>query len=170
MVDVRTQARKHATEIRQFRRDLFPHISDSSAWVSTGDIKLMPELRRLGPVKSVTDRHAELTIVGDTTDQSAMLNDANKRGVIVTLSIAAHHRHLQSRLRVDRDEAVSWVIEILGDEWSTHAYAAGALSTTGDKGAVPRLTTQYFYVFIDSDGRPQRAPEHFSVPLKRILD
>lgn len=170
MVDVSTQARKHATDIRLFRRALFSHTSDSSGWVSTGDIKLMPELRRLGPVRSVTDRHAELTVVGDTTDQSAMLNDPDRGGVIITLSIAAHQRHLRSRLRADPDEAVSWIMEILGKEWATHAYAAGVLSTTGDKGEVPRLTTQYFYVFIGSDGQPQRAPEQFSVPLSRILD
>ncbi len=169
MVDVKSQARKHATEIRVFRRDLFSHTSDSSDWVATGDVNLMPELRRLGPVRSVTDRHAELTVVGDTTDQSAMLNDPGRDGVIITLSVAAHHRQLKSRLRVDRDEAISWIVEILGDEWSTHAYAAGALSTTGERGDVPRLTTQYFYVFIGSDGQPQRAPEQFSVPLERVL-
>ncbi len=97
-----------------------------------------------------------------------MLSDPSRDGVIVTLSVAAHHRQLHSRLRVDRDEAAAWINEVLGEEWSAHAYAAGALSTTGGRGEVPRLTTQYFYVFIGSDGKPQSAPETFSVPLSRI--
>lgn len=168
MVDVSTQARKHATDIRLFRRALFSHSSDSSAWVSSGDPRLMPSLRRLGPIKSVTDRHAELTVVGDTVDQAAMLDDPTREGVIITLSIAAHHRQLHSRLRVDRDESAAWIAEILGEEWSAHAYAAGALSTRGDRNEAPKLTTQYFYVFIGSDGKPQQAPENFSVPLDRI--
>lgn len=168
MVDVRVQARKHANDIRIFRRGLFSVASDSSAWVSSADIELMPNLRGLGPIKSVTDRHAELTVVGDTTDQSAMLEDPTREGVIITLSVAAHHRQLRSRLRGDVDESVAWIVEILGEEWAAHAYAAGALSTTRNRDDVPTLTTQYFYVFIGPDGAPQHAPESFSVPLRRI--
>ncbi|GAB3631681.1 hypothetical protein GCM10027421_10340 [Microbacterium shaanxiense] len=169
MIDVTIPARKHATDIRVFRRALFSEETDSTTWVRSGDISKMPSLRPLGPLKSVTDRHAELTVIGDVVDQQALLGDVASDGMVVTLSVAAHHRQLHSRLSVDVGEAAAWIAEILGEEWARHAYAAGALSTTGDT-RTTRLTTQYFYVFIAPNGRPQTRPATFSVPLRPLDD
>lgn len=126
----------------------------------------MPNLRPLGLLKSVTDRHAELTIVGDVTDQSVLLEDEEREGMVVTLSIAAHHRQLRSRLRVKSDEAAAWIATIIGEEWADRVHAAGALSTTANSQSP--LTTQFFYVFVGRDGRPQESPAEFNLPLRPL--
>lgn len=167
MADVRLQARKHDSELRSFRRRLFAAESDSTAWVGSGYVSQMAQLLRFGPVKSVTDRHAELTVVADTVDQAVMLEDPDQHGLILTLSVAAHHRMIHSRLPVDLGEAAAWMVEILGADWAGHAYSAGALSTTGGSG---RLTTQFFYIFIGPDGKPHQVPAAFSVPVRPLRD
>ncbi|MGF6823644.1 hypothetical protein M2317_002557 [Microbacterium sp. ZKA21] len=168
MIDVTSVARKHATDIRVFRRKLFSEEADSTAWVSSGDTSKMPELRPLGPLKSVTDRHAELTIIGDIVDRRELDETDAGPGLLMTLSVAAHHRQLHTRLSVNAAEAAAWVVEILSEAWAEHTYAAGALSTTGSRKTVPRLTTQYFYLFLTPDGRPQTRPDTFSVPLRPL--
>lgn len=172
MVDVKFQARKHENEIRTFRRYLFSDAADSSAWVGSGDVDSMPTLQRVGPVKSVTDRHAELTIVGDMVDQAVMLDNPERTGMILTLSVAAHHRLLRSRLTVDAGEAAAWIKTIVGEEWVEQAYAAGELSGRAEGHGHPgaRLTTQFFYVFIGSDGKPQDPPAAFAIPVRRLSD
>ena len=165
VVDVSPQARKHDAELRAFRRRLFSESADSTAWVGSRGAAQMPQLQPLGPVKSVTDRHAVLTIVADTADLGVMLDDPEYPGTLMTLSVAAHHRQLHTRLPVDPDEAAAWVTEVLGEEWSQHVYAAGALSTTGNSA---RLTTQFFYVFVGKDGRPQVPPEKFELRVSPL--
>ncbi|WP_417554947.1 hypothetical protein [Microbacterium sp.] len=118
-------------------------------------------------MKSLTDRHAELTIVGDMTDQAELLEDPARKGAVMTLSVAAHHRQLHSRLRVDAEEAAAWITVILGDEWAGSVYAAGALSTVS-AGLRPALTTQFFYVFVGPDGKPEPAPESFNLALQPL--
>lgn len=170
MVDVKFQARKHENEIRAFRRYLFSDAADSSAWVSSGDIGSMPTLQRVGPVRSVTDRHAELTIVGDMVGLAVMLDDPEQKGMILTLSVAAHHRHLRSRLTVDASESAAWIRDIVGEEWAEYTYTAGELSIMNDgrgHSGAP-LTTQFFYVFIGADGKPQDPPPAFSIPVRRL--
>jgi hypothetical protein len=165
MVDIAAQVRKHDAEIRAFRLALFGQSADSSAWVSSGDPAQMHRPPRLGPVKSVTDRHAELTIVGDMTEQSALLEDPARDGLVLTLSVAAHHRQIDARLRVDPDEAASWIEAVLGEQWAASTYAAGALSTMGSAGSMPSLKTLFYYVFFSRDGHPHEAPEGFSIPV-----
>lgn len=170
MVDLRTLTRKHDSEIRAFRRYLFTDEADStSAIVSDTEFAKVlsgdrPGPQRFGPVNSVTDRHAALTVVADLVDQAAMLEDEQLTGSILTLSVAAHHRQLQSRLTVDPDEAAAWIRALLGDTWSAHVRAAGALSTTSTGSGAQRLTTLFFYLFIAPDGRPHNPPASFSIP------
>ena len=91
MVDVSAQVRKHATDIRLFRRALFSDSSDSSAWVSSGAPQLMPSLRRLGPIKSASDRHAELGSDGSIVDEAAFTANisATIDGLLEAASVAA---------------------------------------------------------------------------------
>ncbi|PRA82076.1 hypothetical protein [Microbacterium sp. MYb66] len=122
----------------------------------------MPALKLLGPLPSVADRHAELTVIGDTVDQTAMMDDAALDGVVLTLSVAARHWLLGTRLPVSHEEAEAWVREIVGDVWAEHVLPAGALSTRrSERSRATRLTTQFFYLFIGADGRPQDAPASF---------
>lgn len=128
--------------------------------ILTGDRPAPP---RLGPVKSVTDRHALLTVVADVVDQAVMLEDEQLEGSLLTFSVAAHHRQLHTRLTVDVDEAAEWVRTILGDPWGEHIHAGGTLSTTATGNGPQRLTTQYFYLFITPLGQPHDPPASFRI-------
>lgn len=169
MIDVSAMVRKHEAEIRAFRRYLFTDEADSTATISSDDelAKVISGerqgLRRFGPVKSVADRHANLTVVADMVDQAAMLEDSRLEGYVLTLSVAAHHRLLDSRLTVNPDEAAAWVVALLGDTWSAHVRAAGALSTTASARGSQRLTTLFFYLFISLAGQPHDPPASFSI-------
>lgn len=176
MIDLRPLTRKHDAEIRAFRRYLFTDEADSTATIAADDgiAKILSgesqALRRFGPVKSLTDRHAQLTIVADVVDQSVMLEDDHLSGSLLTLSVAAHHRQLHSRLTVNIEEATAWIRAILGPDWSNHVHAGGALSTTGSGQGPQRLTTQFFYLFITPTGTPHDPPATFRLATTPIRD
>jgi len=168
-VDIRTVLRKHEEELRLFRRSLFSTEPADSGLASVlpetvleqlrSEGKVMP--RRFGPVRSVTDRHAVLTIVGDITDQAVLLEKPGREGAVLTLSVATRHKQLRTRQPVDLEEAKAWVEAIVGPDWLPHFYSAGALSgsTTGGTATPKPLTTQYFYMFLGADGVPHDEPE-----------
>lgn len=176
MVDLRPLTRKHETEIRAFRRYLFTDAADSTATIAADDgIALIlsgksQTLQRFGPVKSVTDRHAELTIVADVVEQAVMLEDDQLSGSLLTFSVASHHRQLHSRLTVNLEEAAAWIRTILGPNWSEYVYAGGALSTTRSGQGPQRLTTQFFYLFITPSGKPHDPPDNFHLATTPIRD
>ncbi|MEU2357749.1 hypothetical protein ABZ599_33055 [Streptomyces misionensis] len=108
----------------------------------------------------MTDRHAVLTIVGDITDQAALLERPGREGSVLTLSVAAKHKQLGTRQAVDPAEARAWVEAIVGPRWLPHVYSAGNLSTVGGSSTPRQLTTAYFYLFLGTDGVPHAEPEH----------
>lgn len=174
MVDLSTMTRKHDAEIRAFRRYLFTDEADSTATIASADgvAAVLSDNhyapRRFGPVKSVTDRHAQLTIVADVVDQAVMLEDDQLSGSMLTFSVASHHRQLHSRLTVNLEEAVAWIRTILGTDWSDHVHAGGALSTTATGQGPQRLTTQFFYLFITPTGKPHDPPAAFQLATTPI--
>lgn len=88
----------------------------------------------------------------------------------MTISVAAHHRDLGTRLLVDEHEAVTWVQLLLGRDGGGQIYAAGELSTMFDarEGSPQRLTTRFYYLFLSEDGRAQAAPSSITLPLVPI--
>ncbi|MFE9424121.1 hypothetical protein ACFYNO_14280 [Kitasatospora sp. NPDC006697] len=168
-VDIRTVLRKHEEELRLFRRNLFSTEPADSGLTSVLPQTVLEQLRtegqvmphRFGPVRSVTDRHAVLTIVGDITDQAALLGKPGQEGAVLTLSVATRHKQLRTRQPVDLEEARAWVEAIVGPGWLPHFYSAGALSgsTTGGTSTPKPLMTQYFYMFLGRDGVPHAEPE-----------
>lgn len=176
MVDLRPLIRKHEAEIRAFRRYLFTDAADSTATIAAEDgiARILSggsqTLQRFGPVKSVTDRHAQLTIVADVVEQGVMLEDDQLSGYQLTFSVAAHHRDLHTRLTVNLEEAVAWIRAILGPDWSEHVYSGGALSTTGSGRGPQRLTTQFFYLFITPSGVPHDPPAKFHLATTPVRD
>lgn len=171
MTSIRTLTRRHEFDLRRFRSEL--RTSDSSDWVDSVvpvTKKTAPKLPGLGPVRSTTNPHASLTFVGQVASQAAHCHDPELDGFVVTISVAAHHRLLGTRLPVDEDDAAAWVRAALGDEWSSHVFTAGALSTTTNAPGTEsiQLTTRFYYVFLDSDGKPQGEPQPMSVPLTAI--
>lgn len=171
MTSIRTLTRRHELDLRRFRSEL--RTSDSSDWVES-DVpvtqKTVPKLPAFGPVRSTTSPHANLTFVGQVASQAAHCHDPELDGFVVTISVAAHHRALGTRLPVDEGDAAAWVRAALGDEWSSHVFTAGALSTTTDARDTKRiqLTTRFYYVFLGSDGKPQSEPQSMSVPLTAL--
>ncbi|PPG02670.1 hypothetical protein C5E06_09460 [Pseudoclavibacter sp. RFBI5] len=171
MTSIRTLTRRHEFDLRRFRSEL--RTSDSPDWLQSNvpvTQETAPKLPGLGPVRSTTNPHANLTIVGQVTSQAAHCHDPELDGFVVTISVAAHHRLLGTRLPVDEGDATVWVRAALGDEWSPHVFTADALSTTTDAPDTERiqLTTRFYYVFLDSDGKPPRAPQSMSVPLTAL--
>ncbi|MFE9613179.1 hypothetical protein [Streptomyces sp. NPDC006012] len=164
-VDIRSVLRKHEEELRRFRQNLFSadppselpaamsrHIRTTGLTAPTG----------FGPVRSVTDRHAVLTVLGDISDQAVLLERPDREGSVLTLSVAARHKQLGTRQAVDSAEAGAWVKAIVGSSWAPHVYTAGALSgfaSAGVRTSHP-LTTRYFYLFLSRDGVPHAEPEH----------
>ncbi|MFI6118038.1 hypothetical protein [Kitasatospora sp. NPDC051164] len=169
-VDIRTVLRKHEEELRLFRRSLFSTDPADSGLVSVLPAETVLEQlraaggvmpRSFGPVRSVTDRHAVLSIIGDITDQSVLLEKPGQQGAVLTFSVATRHKQLRTRQPVDLEEAKAWVEAIVGPDWLPHFYSAGALSgsTTGGPSTPKPLTTQYFYMFLGADGVPHAEPE-----------
>ncbi|MBF4459394.1 hypothetical protein [Pseudoclavibacter sp. VKM Ac-2867] len=171
MTNIRTLMRRHEFDLRRFRGQL--RASDSSDWLESDapvSQETAPKLPALGPVRSMTNPHANLTIVGQVTSQAAHCHDPELDGFVVTISVAAHHRLLGTRLPIDEGDAAVWVRAALGDEWSPHVFTAGALSTTTDSADTERiqLTTRFYYVFLGSDRKPQSAPQSMTVPLTAL--
>lgn len=167
-VDIRTVVRKQEEELRRFRRGLFSTDPTDSGLASAVPATVLEQMRAegktvphsFGPVRSVTDRHAVLTIVGDITDQAVLLERPGREGSVLTLSVAAKHKQLGTRQAVDPAEARAWVEAIVGPSWLPHVYSAGNLSTVGGTSAPRQLTTAYYYLFLGADGVPHAEPEH----------
>lgn len=180
-VDIRTVLRKHEEELRRFRRGLFSTDPADSELASALPSSVLEQYRaggltvphRFGPVRSVTDRHATLSFVGDISDQAALLEQPGREGSLLTLSVAAKHNQLGTRQPVNPAEARAWVEAIVGPEWLPHVYSAGALTgvTKGGSSTSKPLTTQFFYLFLGADGVPHAEPEHhLGVQLTPLVD
>jgi hypothetical protein len=180
-VDIRTELRRHEEALRRFRQGLFSTEPNGSGLASVLPSAVLEQLHaagktvphRFGPVRSVIDRHAVLTIVGDISDQAMLLKRPGREGSILTLSVAAQHKQLRTRTAVDPQEARAWVEAIVGPTWLPHVYSAGALSGFARGGSpTPRpLTTRYFYLFLGPDGLAHAEPEHeLGVTLTPLAD
>ena len=162
--------RKHEGDVQRFRRGLFSTDPADSNLASALPAHLLEQLHaaglpvphQFGPVRSVADRHAVLTVVGDITEQAVLLEQPGREGSVLTLSVAARHKQLGTRQAVDPAEERAWVAAIVGPEWLPHVYSAGALTGVrkGDAPTSGRLTTRYFYLFLGADGVPHAVPEH----------
>lgn len=173
--------RKHEEDLRRFRRDLF-----STEPTGGGLASVLPpaELEKLhavgrtvphhfGPVRSVADRHAVLTIMGDISDQAMLLERPGREGSVLTLSVAAKNKQLRTRMTVDPQEARAWVEAIVGPTWLPHVYSAGALSGFARGGSATQrpLTTRYYHLFLGTDGLAHAEPEHeLGVTLTPLAD
>lgn len=158
MVDLRARTRKRDAEIRAFRRYLFSDTADSTATIAADDGIAMILSResqtpqRFGPVGSVTDRHAQLTIVADVFNQAVMLEDDQLSGSLLTFSVASHDRQLHSRLTINFEEAVAWIRAV------------------GSGQGPQRLTTQFFYLSITPAGKPHDRPAKFRLTTTPVRD
>lgn len=108
----------------------------------------------LGPVRSLTDQYADITLGADVSDYAWYAEDPTASGDLMTVSLAAHHRLMRSRTGLAEAEADAWALAVLGTEHASLIYRAGALS--GVRGF---LTTVYYHLYRDASGGAALLPE-----------
>lgn len=153
--------KKHREAIGRFRREILGPEGHSGKHHSNDAGRRIPGL---GPVRSLIDRHVDLTLGGDCADLDWIMEDPPETGSCVTISIAGHHRMTGGRTSLPSGECDAWVREIFGPEWIDHAYRAGTLS-----GVDGRLSTVYYRVFLDGNGEPKQKPANFNHPGLRPM-
>jgi hypothetical protein len=79
----------------------------------------------MGPVQSVEDGNANLTIVADVEGLAWFTADKGLLGSCITVSIAGHRRNTGTRVHLPLAECDAWIEAILGGSWITHVYRAG---------------------------------------------
>lgn len=152
----RTIRQKHRREISALHHELFGEDGTLSKQTIDNENRKTP---RIGPVASLTERFTKLTIVADMADLAFLDQNPSLEGTCVTVSIAGHHRVMDSRVPVNIAEAKAWIRVVLGDKWAPHAYQQGTLSGVGG-----RATTMYFRLFLDAGYRPCTRPDKFGGP------
>ncbi|MFJ6419201.1 hypothetical protein [Paeniglutamicibacter sp. NPDC091659] len=121
-------------------------------------------LPHLGPVRSLWDKHVDLTLGGDVSDLGWLMEDPSVAGTCVTISIAGHHRVMGGRTSLPSGECDAWVQAIFDPEWMDDAYRAGTLS-----GVDGRLSTVYYRLFLDEAGKTMDKPANFNSPELRKM-
>jgi hypothetical protein len=156
--------RRHADELQRFRRSL---MDDANLYSAARPWDISNPMTKLGPLRSLTDRHANLTFTADRAEMAYASENPNLTGHKITLSIAGHHRMMNSRVMLSLDETDAWLYAILGKEWADHSYHAGAL--TGVSTGLNKRATIYYYLYLSQDGDPITRPDDGNdVPLTLV--
>lgn len=154
---------KHRIALADFRRRLFGPEGHSGLHNENDPDRRIPGL---GPLRSLEDRHADLTLSADVSDLDWFTEDSSETGSCVTVSIAGHHRVMGGRTSLPSGECDAWVQAILGVAWMDHVYRAGTLS-----GVAGRLSTVYYRLFLDTEGNPKDKPVGFQdMDLRRVSE
>lgn len=153
--------KKHREAIAGFRAKIFGPEGHSGAHNESDPDRRIPGL---GPVRSLRDKHVDLTLGGDVADLSWLMEDPTVTGTCVTLSVAGHHRVMGGRASLPAGECDAWVQAIFDPGWMDHAHRAGTLS-----GVAGRLSTVYYRMFLDKDGKPMDRPVNFDHPGLRLM-
>lgn len=147
---------KHREAIEAFRIQVFGPEGHIGPHNDGDPDRRIPDL---GPIRSLWDKHVDLTLGGDVSDLDWLVEDPTLTGTCVTISIAGHHRIMGGRTSLPSGECDAWVQAIFEPGWMDHAYRAGTLS-----GVDGRLSTVYYRMFLDEDGNPMDRPVNFDPP------
>jgi hypothetical protein len=145
----RTIEKRHGDALHQFRRVLL----DDENLFSVARPYEDGRTPGLGPLRSVTDRHADITFGGDRAELAYAVGDSTLEGYKLTLSMAGHHRLMGSRVPLSTEETDAWLYAILGTDWADHSYHIGALS-----GVEGRLTTVFYWLYLSENQEPIPCP------------
>lgn len=170
---VRKIVSKHERDIRAMQRTLFtdagerigsrPGLTDAQLHeLAQARARELPHLRG----RSLTNRRAEVSVLMDRGPAAELEPDSGADPTLSVVSVSVKGRNLlvgNSEI-LEPDEYPAWAQAVVGEQWATRLYAAGALSGSNDK----RLSTFYFYVFTDSDGRAVDKPAGWSLPLEPV--
>lgn len=108
-----------------------------------------------GPLRSVADRHTVITFGADLGELAYVEDKPEMEGRRITVSMAGHHRTMGGPTTLATAETDAWLYALLGEDLARFAYHAGAMSGSGP---TPRLTTVYYFLYLDPDGKPMPKP------------
>ncbi|MCJ1697936.1 hypothetical protein MT349_19310 [Rathayibacter caricis] len=170
---VRKITNKHEREIRSMQRALFtdagermgtdPALTDAQVHeLARARAKNLPHLRG----RSLSNRRAEVSVIMDRGPAVQLEPDSGVDPTLSLVSVSVKGSNLlvgNSEI-LDAEEYAAWAQAVVGEPWAGRLYSAGALSGNNDK----RLSTFYFYVFTDHNGRAVEKPDGWSLPLELI--
>ncbi|MGP0222520.1 MULTISPECIES: hypothetical protein [unclassified Paenarthrobacter] len=142
---------QHTQELASFRQDI------TSPPYQAGTPTALNAARRsvrMGPVQSVEDGNANLTIVGDVEGLAWFTADKGLLGSCITVSIAGHRRSTGSRVQLSLAECDAWIEAILGGSWLNQVYRSGT-SVVRDG----RLDVASYRLFMDERSNPMAKPK-----------
>ncbi|MFJ5955912.1 hypothetical protein ACIQC5_08125 [Paenarthrobacter sp. NPDC092416] len=151
---------QHNVELTEFRRNLTGPQRHASPFRETGHHSASAHVPnadrrsvRLGPVQSLEDGNANLTIVADVEGLAWFTADSGLLGSCITVSIAGHRRNTGTRAPLPLDECDAWVRAILGGSWIPHVYRAG--NTGAGEG---KTDIASYRLFLDERRNPTAKP------------
>lgn len=163
---------KHRRVLAAFLEEI--HGPDGLTHEGNVDDPSQRNVPRIPRVRSLDDPRIDISLVGDIAYLDWFTSTPGLKGMVLTISIAGHHRLMQTRTSLATGECDAWAAAVFGDDLVQHAYRAGALSGSVPSGSAVsaggRLTTVYYRLFLDEDGRPMDKPEAMSGPELRRMD
>ncbi|WP_264671232.1 hypothetical protein [Arthrobacter sp. VKM Ac-2550] len=108
-----------------------------------------------GQLRSVTDRHTDLSIGADQGELAYVEEQPGLEGYRITVSMAGSNRIMGGRTALPTAETDAWLYALLGEDLARFAYHAGALS--GPASGL-RPSTVYYFLFLDSGRKPMPRP------------
>lgn len=153
---------QHTQELSAFRQDI-----TSAPYKAGTPTTLNADRRsvRMGPVQSVEDSNANLTIVADVEGLAWFTADKGLLGSCITVSIAGHRRNTGTRVHLPLAECDAWIEAILGGTWITHVYRAGnKVEPDG------RLDIASYRLFLDERRNPVSKPQAVADSSLRRLE
>ncbi|SEJ61407.1 hypothetical protein SAMN04487917_10835 [Arthrobacter sp. yr096] len=152
---------QHTQELSAFRHNI-----TSAPYKAGTPTQLNADRRsvRMGPVQSVEDGNANLTIVADVEGLAWFTADKGLLGSCITVSIAGHRRNTGTRVHLPLAECDAWIEAILGGSWITHVYRAG-----NKVAADGRLDIASYRLFLDERRNPVSKPQAVADSTLRSL-
>ncbi|MET3903070.1 hypothetical protein [Paenarthrobacter sp. 4246] len=153
---------QHTQELSAFRQNI-----TSPPYKAGTPTSLNADRRsvRMGPVQSVEDGSANLTIVADVEGLAWFTADKGLLGSCITVSIAGHRRNTGTRVHLPLAECDAWIEAILGGSWITHVYRAGKRVESDG-----RMDIASYRLFLDERRNPVAKPQAVADTTLRRLE
>ena len=153
---------QHNQELSVFRKDITsaPHKAGTATSLNADRRSV-----RMGPVQSVEDGNANLTIVADVEGLAWFTADKGLLGSCITISIAGHRRNTGTRVHLPLVECDAWIEAILGGSWIANVYRMGNKAKPDG-----RLDIASYRLFLDEHRNPVPKPQAVVDMTLRSLD
>lgn len=141
--------KKHRDKLEQFKQTV---MNDANLVDGPNSPAALQPIRA-GRFKSITNRFADLTLMGDRHTLAHATSTPGLAGYRVSLSIAGHQWLTGRRLELPMEENDAWVYAVWGNEWADYSYNLRAIfggSTVG---------TIYYLLYLSEDLQPIPMPD-----------